>query len=222
MKTQEEMARRGSQLDCKGRKRGFSSKHCFTGLVYCADCGEQFHRIHWNNHGCRSVVWRCSTRLEKGGGCDARTVYEEALKNAFVDALNKLISDSASYIPVLQNNVATVLMTMNPESAESIQVRINTLQQEIIDKASRQEDYSEAAQEVLRLREQKKNAMMNDTSRNERLARIKELQAFISAQASELTEFDESLVRHLLDKVTVFDEKLVFEFKSGVRVETPD
>lgn len=30
MKAQEEMARRGSQLDCKGRKRGFSSNHCFT------------------------------------------------------------------------------------------------------------------------------------------------------------------------------------------------
>ena len=45
-----------------------------------------------------------------------------------------------------------VLMTMNPESAESIQERISALQQEIIDKASCQEDYSDAAQEVLRLR----------------------------------------------------------------------
>ncbi len=222
MKTQEEMARRGSQLDCKGRKRGFSSKHCFTGLVYCAECGEQFRRIHWNNRGCKSVVWRCITRLENNGECGARTVYEKELKNAFVDALNALISDSDSYLPVLQNNVATVLMTMNPESAESIQVRINELQQEIIDKASRQEDYSDAAKEVLRLREQKEAALQNDTSRNERLARIKELQDFIAAQATELTEFDESLVKHLLAKVTVFETKLVFDFKSGVRVETPN
>ena len=108
---------------------------------------------------------------------------------------------------------------MNPESAESIQARIDALQQEIIDKASRQEDYSDAAQEVLRLREQKEKAMLNDTSRKERLDRIKELQEFIAAQVSEITEFDEKLVKHLLSKVIVFESKLVYEFKSGVRVE---
>ena len=35
----------------------------------------------------------------------------------------------------------------------------------------------------------------------------------------ELPELDESLVKHLLSKVTVFEGKLVFEFKSGVTVE---
>ncbi len=67
MKAQEEMAWRGSQVDCKGRKRGFSSNHCFTGLICCAECGEQFRRIHWNNRGCKSVVWRCITRLDSSG-----------------------------------------------------------------------------------------------------------------------------------------------------------
>ena len=106
------------------------------------------------------------------------------------------------------------------KGTESIQARISALQQEIIDKASRQEDYSEAAQEVLILRKQKENALQNDTSRNERLDRIRELKEFIAAQPSEITEFDESLVKHLLSKVTVFEGKLVFEFKSGVSVET--
>ena len=110
-------------------------------------------------------------------------------------------------------------MTMNPESAESIQARISALQQEIIDKASRQEDYSEAAQKVLILRQQKENALQNDTSRNERLDRIRELQEFIAAQPDTITEFDETLVRHLLEKVTVFDHKLVFEFRSGKELE---
>ena len=219
MKVQEEMARRGSQVDCKGRRRGFSSKHCFTGLVYCAECGEQFRRIHWNNRGCKSIVWRCITRLDKAGDCSARTVYETELKNAFVSALNKLVSDSDSYIPVLQSNIASVLTSMNPESAESIQAKIDALQQEIIDKASRQEDYSAAAQEVLRLRAQKERTMLNDTSRSEALKRIRDLQEFIAAQPSEITEFDESLVRRLLTKVTVFESMLEFEFKSGVRVE---
>lgn len=219
MKVQEEMARRGSQVDCKGRRRGFSSKHCFTGLIYCAECDEQFRRIHWNNRGCKSVVWRCITRLDKEGNCSARTVYENELKNAFVTALNQLITDSESYLTILQNNIASVLMMSNSDSAESIQARIDELQQQIIYKASRQEDYDDAAQEVLRLREQKEKAMLNDTSRSEALDRIHELQTFITTQPSEITEFDENLVKHLLTKVTVFKRKLVFEFKSGVSVE---
>lgn len=219
MKVQEEMARRGSQVDCKGRKRGFSSKHCFTGLIYCAECGEQFRRIHWNNRGCKSVVWRCITRLDKEGDCSARTVYENELKNTFITALNQLITDSESYLPILQNNIASVLMMSNPDSAESIQARIDELQQTIIDKASRQEDYNVEAQEILLLRGQKDKAMLNDTSRSEVLERIHELQTFITTQPSEITEFDESLVKHLLTKVIVFERKLVFEFKSGVSVE---
>ena len=219
MKVQEEMSRRGSLIDCNGRKRGFSSNHCFSGLIYCAECGERFRRIHWNNHGCKSVVWRCITRVDKAGDCCARTVHETELKNAFVSALNQLISDSDSYLPVLQKNIAAVLMMGNPESAESIQARINELQQTIINKASRQEDYDAEAKEVLRLREQKESAMQNDTSRNENLDRIRELQKFITSQPDTITEFDETLVRHLLEKVTVFDHKLVFEFRSGKELE---
>lgn len=141
------------------------------------------------------------------------------MKNAFVTALNQLITDSESYLTILQNNIASVLMMSNPDSAESIQTRIDELQQEIIEKASRQEDYNDAAQEILKLRDQKEKAVLNDTSRSEVLERIRELQDFITMQPNEITEFDESLVKHLLTKVTVFEGKLVFEFKSGVSVE---
>ena len=40
LQVQEEIARRGSQVDCMGRRRGFSAKHCFTGLLYCANSAE--------------------------------------------------------------------------------------------------------------------------------------------------------------------------------------
>lgn len=72
MMVQEEMARRGLERDCFGKKRGFSSNHCFSQIVYCAECGEPFRRIHWNNRGKKSVVWRCSSRLDKKGACHAR------------------------------------------------------------------------------------------------------------------------------------------------------
>ena len=37
--------------------------------------------IHWNNHGCKSIVWRCISRLEPTGmECHARTVNEQELE----------------------------------------------------------------------------------------------------------------------------------------------
>lgn len=47
-----------------GKKRMYSCTHCFSQMVVCGSCGEVFRRIHWNNHGCRSIVWRCASRLE--------------------------------------------------------------------------------------------------------------------------------------------------------------
>ncbi|ELP60100.1 site-specific recombinase [Clostridium pasteurianum DSM 525 = ATCC 6013] len=43
--------------------------------------------------------------------------------------------------------------------------------------------------------------------------------AFLNEQPSESTEFDEQLVRRLIEKVTVFDYKVIGEFKSGVEIE---
>ena len=39
---------------------------------------------------------------------------------------------------------------------------------------------------------------------------------FLNEQSYELEEYDEQLVRRLIEKVTVFDNKLTVEFKSGV------
>ena len=42
---------------------------------------------------------------------------------------------------------------------------------------------------------------------------------FLNEQSCELEGYDEQLVRRLIDRVTVFDEKLTIEFKSSVEVE---
>jgi hypothetical protein len=42
---------------------------------------------------------------------------------------------------------------------------------------------------------------------------------FIYDQSVELQEYDEQLVRRLIEKITVFDEKLTVEFKSGVEFD---
>ena len=54
---------------------------------------------------------------------------------------------------------------------------------------------------------------------DEQIVRITELQDFIKQQSTELTEFDENLVRRWLKKITVYEDKYTVEFKSGVNVD---
>ena len=59
---------------------------------------------------------------------------------------------------------------------------------------------------------------MDGTAKSEHKKRIKALQRFIERQKNKVLEFDEALVRKLLEKVTVYDDYLEFRFKSGVTV----
>ncbi len=42
---------------------------------------------------------------------------------------------------------------------------------------------------------------------------------FLNMQTGDITEFDDKLVRKLVEKAIVYDERLVVEFKSGLEIE---
>jgi site-specific DNA recombinase len=42
---------------------------------------------------------------------------------------------------------------------------------------------------------------------------------FLQEQPTSITEYDEPLVRRLVEKVTVYEDKFTVEFKSGVTVD---
>ena len=49
--------------------------------------------------------------------------------------------------------------------------------------------------------------------------KLDELEAFLAEQTTEVTEYDEGLVRQLIEKITVYDDHLAFGFKSGRETE---
>ena len=49
--------------------------------------------------------------------------------------------------------------------------------------------------------------------------RIEDLASFLDEQDEAFTEYSDALVRRLIEKITVCDEKLIVEFKSGLEVE---
>lgn len=61
---------------------------------------------------------------------------------------------------------------------------------------------------------------MDTSARDERIRRINELQDFIGSQPTQLTEFDENLVKRWVKRITVYDDRIAVELKSGICVET--
>jgi len=55
--------------------------------------------------------------------------------------------------------------------------------------------------------------------RQETKERLDDLTAFLDEQAEAVTEYSDALVRRLISKITVFDEKITVEFKSGLSVD---
>lgn len=220
LQVQEELVRRRVvKTSANGKKRSYSCNHCFAQIVVCGDCGEMFRRIHWNNRGCKSIVWRCISRLEPGLECHARTVNETILEDVVVQAINKLLGDKSTYQAQLQQNIAKVIREAQQTTADGIDERLQELQKELLKKANNKEAYDEIADEIFKLREQRQQNTVDTAARDAQIGRINELQDYIKDQDATLTEFDEALVKRWLKQITVFEDHFTVELKSGLTID---
>ena len=221
LQVQEELVRRRvGKTSANGKKRNYSCNHCFSQIVICGECGEMFRRLHWNNRGVKSIVWRCISRLESTGlECHARTINELVLQDVVVKAINQMLGDKSSYQAQLQLNIAAVIRASQATAIDSIDEKLMALQQELIQKANSKEDYDEIADEIFRLRELRQKTTVDTAVRDEQIKRINDLQDYISQQTTLLKEFDEALVRRWVKQITIWDDRITVELKSGVSID---
>jgi len=224
MQVQEELIRRRCvHLSKNGKKRSYSSNHCFAQMIICGNCGEVFRRVHWNNRGKKSIVWRCVSRLENTGlFCDARTILESAIEQVLVTAINQALCEKDSFLSTLRDNIATIINRENNQTLAGIDKRLEELQTELLKLATSNADYDKVGDEIFRLRDKKQKLQVENANRDELKKRMADMSTFLKKQPTALTEYDEQLVRRLIEKVTVYEEKFTVEFKSGVTVDVEE
>ena len=218
---QEELARRRRVHTTEnGKRRCYSCKHCFAQIVFCGECGEYYRRVHWNNRGCRSIVWRCCSRLENTGhACRSRTVNETILEQVVIDAINQVLCQKNDFLKTLQANMKTTISDQSTLSPEVIDTRLRDLQKELLKKANQSADYNAIADEILRLRDMRKQSEVDSVLRDDQMKRIKDLQDFIKKQSAAITKFDELLVLRHIAKITVLEDHFTVDFKSGITID---
>jgi site-specific DNA recombinase len=80
----------------------------------------------------------------------------------------------------------------------------------------------ELGPEIHRMRDQKQKLLLENANRDELKKRIADMNTFLKKQPTALTEYDEQLVRRLIEEVTVYEDKFTVEFKSGLTVDVKE
>jgi len=211
---QDEMARRSSMLTEDG---GYlhRSYNVLSGLVFCGDCGKPFRRVHWNNHGCKSVVWRCRTRVTIGKEqCCSRTVKEDEIKNAVLEAVNGLFADRNSLVPVLRQNMSQMLVDTTDDRAKAIDSELSRIQKQMINNPGKED---ELGQKIVELR-RKKDEIYAEQARTDAM-RVK-VDGFLKLlEGANLDEYSEDLVRSFVKRIEVHPDSFKIIFRTGVEVE---
>ena len=92
-------------------------------------------------------------------------------------------------------------------------------QAELLEAGNEQSLIEEIGDAIINLREERQSILTEATLKHDLQERMEDLIAFLDEQTEAVTEYSEPLARRLIEKITVYDEKLVVEFKSGFTVE---
>lgn len=220
MQIQEELARRAKPFkDVGGKMRCYSCKYALSSIVFCGDCGELYRRITWYYGNRPTVVWRCIRKIEcRTPECHSQSVKEADLKRGVVKAINKLVLGKEDFISAMRENVETVIGGGAGRSVDEIDERLASLQDELVRLASSGQNYEAVVEEIYRLRELKGKILAGSTDIHGKRRRVAEMEEFLNSQSGILFEFDDKLVRRIVNRVTVHGGRLMVEFKTGTEV----
>jgi site-specific DNA recombinase len=143
------------------------------------------------------------------------------LQQCVIRAINIVIGGKDGFIKTLQQNIATVLSEVLDHNTVEIDAKLDDLQKELLHLANSGNQYMGVAEDICRLREKKQSALSQNSDRQTKRQRISEMKAFLNSQTGIISQYDDRLVRRLVEQVTVHEGRVVVEFRSGEEIEVP-
>ena len=226
-RVQEEMARRTSkrkilQKSGKTEQGKYSAKYALSERLVCGECGSPYKRCTWARNGVKRIVWRCVSRLEFGKKyChESPSVEEYKLHAAILTTLNRVVEASNGLQEELAETLRMVcvpggdgddLLDLEHE-LEVLTARQNTL----LDQALANMDDLTITEQLKTLLEEKqhlqaridavKTKAANRISEDSRMA---ELTAYLEEHLSGFQQYDDGIVRQLVERITVVDAETI-------------
>ena len=238
-KTQEELMRRKTRTPQSSKSSitatGKYSRFALTDVLVCAECGSRYKRVTWTASGQKKIVWRCINRLDYGKKyCKTSpTVDEIKLHSAIMRALNQFNEeDRSTYMALMKATISEALgLNRCSDEIDLLQRKIDALNKKMIelindsvqsgdDVEGREAEFKEISDTIALLKS--RIATVEDSantsgSTNERLEQI---QKIIAQREQKRFEYDDSIVRQMIECIKVLPEgKLEIIFGGGYVVE---
>lgn len=238
-KVQEELARRRAKSPASSKttitSTGKYSRYALTDVLICGECGTRYRRVTWSRNGVKRIVWRCISRLDYGKKyCkDSPTIFEDKLKEAIVRAVNKFNDqDNATYKALMRATIGEALgLNSDPEEVDLLERKIEALNNKMLALVNEsvisgegieahESEFMSLSQEVELLKQRiaaMQESAATDSGEQERLEQI---QAIIAEREDNRTEYDDSIVRQMIECIKVYPGgKLEIIFGGGYLVE---
>ncbi|MCI5802065.1 MAG: recombinase family protein [Oscillospiraceae bacterium] len=235
---QAEFARRGSRRSPNKRAAAtglssYTSRYALSDRLVCGECGTLYRRCTWVRKGGKKIVWRCSSRLDYGSRyCKhSPTMEEGALQRAIMAAVNSMMEDKTRLVAVISDAIRSGLApdatgSLTPAVIDKELTRLDQEFQELLQCAAENGGYMDYAEKFKAiseqmgdLREQKAlilEAQQADLAVNGRIQQVEEL---LNSASSEITEWDEELIRQAVETVKVLsDHEILVCLRGGVEI----
>ena len=212
------------ETESKGKHSG---KYALSKITVCKECGCEYRRQIWSKYGEKKAVWRCENRLRNGTRyCkDSPTVEESVLHRAVLHAINQVLENKDDFVQTFRKNVVTALIhgTEDSEYAEEkkkLQKAMAELIQQQAQKNGDETAFEKRCQAITAQIETLEMKQIKAASRGENGRKIEDIENFLDETNCILTEYDDKLVRQLIQNINVVNaRKIEVVFKSGITVE---
>ncbi len=223
------------QVEMKRRKapgRRNYTPHCFSGYIYCDECGALYGSKVWNaGTPYKATVWQCNAKHRGDTACRTPALRSEEIQRSFVQAANQIIGGKAEIIhtceAVLDQCCDVERLAAEYASLQAeLEVVTGLMQRHIsanahsaLDQAEYQRQYDEYATRFEAARTQLDSI---NEQREALIAKRGRLQSYLDTLKRQelITEFDEVLWYGMVDQARVTkDGKLRFIFKDETEIE---
>ncbi len=154
--------------------------------------------------------------------CPARTVKEEALQGAIVTAVNDAYARRNAAISLLKTNIQETVFDDLEARIAATDEQLAELQQQMVDNSGDNALVEELADQINALRGDMQDILAEAAERTDLQARMSDMIAFLEEMPAAVMEYSEDLARRLVEKITIFDEKIVVKLKSGLQMEVDE
>ena len=236
---QAEMARRnaGKSPSKKNASTGmtsYASKYALSERLVCGECGTLYRRCTWTCKGQKRIVWRCVSRLDYGKKyCHHSPTLDEApLQRAILAAINSAMSNKDHLIRQLQSAMELELAPMPGDhmSLADIEQRLQEQGEQVRESVAKAAATEEVHVNAALLKEiagemdalKKKRALIESQRQTHEHAfrRIEIATDAMEQTSTNISEWDEALIRQLVDTVKVHSaEKITVYLRGGVQIE---